>query len=51
MNVLDTNVIPELRQGKPHQAPAVRAWDASQASGQFFLSAGTGVKLIDPFAS
>ena len=39
MYVLDTNVISELRQGKPNQSPAVRAWAASLPTGQFFLSA------------
>ena len=39
MYVLDTNVISELRQGKPNQSPAVRAWAASRPPGQFFLSA------------
>lgn len=39
MYVLDTNVISELRQGKPNQSPAVRAWAASQPTSQFFLSA------------
>lgn len=39
MYVLDTNVISELRQGKPKQSPEVRAWAASQPTSQFFLSA------------
>ena len=39
MYVLDTNVISELRQGKPNQSPEVRAWAASQPTSQFFLSA------------
>ena len=39
MYVLDTNVISELRQGKPNQSPEVRAWAASLPTGQFFLSA------------
>jgi len=39
MYVLDTNVISELRQGKPNQSPEVRAWAASQPTGQFYLSA------------
>lgn len=39
MYVLDTNVISELRQGKPNQSPEVRAWGASQPASQLFLSA------------
>jgi toxin FitB len=39
MYVLDTNVISELRQGKPNQSPEVRAWAASQPANQLFLSA------------
>ena len=39
MYVLDTNVISELRQGKPNQSPAVRAWAANQPASQLFLSA------------
>ncbi|MDB5955923.1 type II toxin-antitoxin system VapC family toxin [Ramlibacter sp.] len=39
MYVLDTNVISELRHGKPNQSPAVRAWAASLPTSQFFLSA------------
>ena len=39
MYVLDTNVISELRQGKPNQSPEVRAWAASLPTSQFFLSA------------
>jgi toxin FitB len=39
MYVLDTNVISELRQGKPHQSPEVRAWAAGLPTSQFFLSA------------
>ena len=39
MFVLDTNVISELRQGKPRQLPEVRAWAASQSASQLFLSA------------
>ena len=34
MFVLDTNVISELRQGKPRQSPEVVAWAASQPTGQ-----------------
>lgn len=39
MFVLDTNVISELRQGKPRQSPEVRAWAASHPASQLFLSA------------
>ncbi len=39
MYVLDTNVISELRQGKPNQSPEVRAWAARLPTSQFFLSA------------
>ena len=38
MFVLDTNVISELRQGKPNQSAAVRAWAARQPARQLFLS-------------
>ena len=39
MYVLDTNVISELRQGKPKQSAPVRAWAAGQPARQLFLSA------------
>lgn len=39
MYLLDTNVISELRQGKPNQSPEVRAWAASVPASQLFLSA------------
>ena len=39
MYLLDTNVISELRQGKPHQTPEVRAWAATLPASQFFMSA------------
>ena len=39
MYVLDTNVISELRQGKPNQSPHVRAWAASVPASQLFMSA------------
>ena len=39
MFVLDTNVISELRHGKPNQSPDVRAWAASVSARQLFLSA------------
>lgn len=38
MFVLDTNVISELRQGKPRQSTAVRAWAARHPASQLFLS-------------
>ena len=38
MFVLDTNVISELRHGKPHQSAEVRAWAAGQPSSRLFLS-------------
>ena len=45
MFVLDTNVITELRRGKPHQSAEVRAWAAGQASSKLFLSAITILEL------
>lgn len=45
MFVLDTNVISELRQGKPSQSPEVRAWAAAQPASQLFLSAITILEL------
>ncbi len=39
MYVLDTNVISELRQGKPKQSAQVRAWAAGRPARQLFLSA------------
>lgn len=45
MFVLDTNVISELRQGKPHQSPEVRTWAAAQSSSRLFLSAITILEL------
>ena len=39
MYVLDTNVISELRQGKPNPSPEVRAWAAGKSASQLFLSA------------
>jgi predicted nucleic acid-binding protein len=45
MYVLDTNVISELRQGKPNPSSEVRRWAASQASGRLFLSAITILEL------
>ena len=45
MFVLDTNVISELRQGKPNASLAVRQWAAGQASNQLYLSAITLLEL------
>jgi toxin FitB len=41
MYVLDTNVVSELRPGKPHQSSAVMAWAGAMPASQFFLSAIT----------
>ncbi len=38
MFVLDTNVISELRRGKPNQSAQVRSWAAGQPSSRLFLS-------------
>lgn len=45
MFVLDTNVISELRHGKPNQSPEVRAWAAAQQSSRLYLSAITVLEL------
>ena len=45
MFVLDTNVISELRHGKPMQSAVVRAWAAAQPSSSFYLSAITLLEL------
>lgn len=45
MFILDTNVISELRQGKPNQSINVRAWAATQTTAQLFLSAITILEL------
>ena len=45
MFVLDTNVISELRQGKPSQSSEVRAWAAAQPASRLFLSAITILEL------
>ena len=45
MFLLDTNVISELRQGKPQPSAAVRHWAAGQPSHQLFLSAITILEL------
>lgn len=39
MYLLDTNVISELRHGKPRQSSEVRAWAAQQPNSRLFLSA------------
>ena len=45
MFVLDTNVISELRHGKPLQSAEVRAWAAAQPASKLFLSAITILEL------
>jgi toxin FitB len=45
MFVLDTNVISELRHGKPNQSLVVRAWAIAQPSSSFYLSAITILEL------
>ena len=45
MFVLDTNVISELRHGKPKQSEQVRLWAARQPTSQLFLSAITILEL------
>ncbi len=45
MFVLDTNVISELRHGKPNQSPDVRAWAAAQPTSKLYLSAITILEL------
>lgn len=45
MFLLDTNVISELRHGKPHQSDEVRAWAAGQPNSRLFLSAITILEL------
>lgn len=45
MYLLDTNVISELRQGKPAQSAAVRAWAARQPLAQLYISAITVLEL------
>ena len=39
MYVLDTNVVSELRQGKPNASPRVRAWAAQVPASQLYLTA------------
>jgi toxin FitB len=45
MFLLDTNVVSELRSGKPKQSAAVRAWAAKQPATQLYLSAVTVLEL------
>ena len=45
MFLLDTNVVSELRHGKPNQSPEVRKWAAAQSTGRLFLSAITILEL------
>lgn len=45
MFVLDTNVISELRRGKPNPSADVRRWAAGQPSHRLFLSAITLLEL------
>jgi predicted nucleic acid-binding protein len=45
MYVLDTNVVSELRHGKPHQSAAVRAWAAAVPASTLFISAITLLEL------
>ena len=45
MYLLDTNVISELRHGKPKQSPAVRAWATDKEMSRLFLSAITVLEL------
>lgn len=41
----DTNVISELRHGKPHQSTVVRAWAEEKAVQQLYLSSITVLEL------
>ena len=45
MFILDTNVISELRHGKPRQSPQVRMWAAAQPASRLFISAITILEL------
>ena len=45
MYLLDTNVISELRHGKPKQSQAVRAWAADKEMNRLYLSAITVLEL------
>jgi hypothetical protein len=43
--LLDTNVISELRRGKPRQSQAVRTWAAQRAGNELYLSAITVMEI------
>lgn len=45
MFLLDTNVISELRKGKPNPSDAVVRWSKTQSASQFFLSVVTIFEL------
>jgi predicted nucleic acid-binding protein len=45
MFLLDTNVVSELRSGKPQQSTAVRNWAQRQPVQQLYLSAVTVIEL------
>lgn len=45
MFVLDTNVLSELRQGKPHRDPRVLAWASGQEAARLYFSAATAFEL------
>jgi len=45
MYLLDTNVISELRHGKPRQSDAVRTWAAGVPAAQLYLSAISVLEL------
>lgn len=45
MFVLDTNVISELRHGKPKPSPAVRKWASVQQASRLFISSITILEL------
>lgn len=45
MYLLETNVISELRQGKPNQSAEVRAWAAQHRTSTMYLSAITILEL------
>lgn len=45
MYLLDTNVISELRLGKPKQSAQVRGWAAQQPTGLLYLSVITLLEI------
>ena len=45
MFVLDTNVVSELRHGKPNPSTVVRAWAGAQPASRLYLSAITILEL------